>query len=134
MLAATPLMIIPLVLYNVAVLGIFGGGVATLDREIVSASMVSGAVWTLSLGDVLLLIALSVLFIEILKATSNSSASLLNHMLSMLVFVVFLVEFLLVDSAATQIFFILTVVAFIEVVGGFAVSVRTAGRDISIGL
>lgn len=134
MLAATPLMIIPLVLYNVAVLGIFGGGVATLDREIVSASMVSGAVWTLSLGDVLLLIALSVLFIEILKATSNSSASLLNHMLSMLVFVAFLVEFLLVDSAATQIFFILTVVAFIEVVGGFAVSVRTAGRDISIGL
>lgn len=134
MLAATPLMIVPLVLYNIAVLEVFGGGVATLDREIASASLMSGAIWTLSLGDVFLLIALAALFIEILQATRNTSTLLLNHMFSVLVFVVFLVEFLLVDSAATQIFFILTVVAFVDVVGGFVVSARTAGRDVSIGL
>ena len=55
-------------------------------------------------------------------------------MLSMLVFIAFLVEFLLVRGAATQTFFILMTIAFIDVVGGFAVSIRSAGRDVSIGL
>lgn len=131
MLTATPLMIIPLALYNIAILG---SGVLALDRNILSVSMLSGALWTLSIGDVCLLVGLVVLFIEIIKATRNGSASLFNHVMSMLVFVAFLVEFLLVSQAATQIFFILTVIAFIDVAGGFAVSVRSASRDVSIGL
>ncbi len=134
MFAAIPLMILPLALYNLAMLGLFGGGVQVLESQLLSLSMLSGAIWTLSLGDVLILVALAVLFFEILKATLNGSGSLINHMLSMLVFVAFLVEFLLVRGAATQTFFILMTVAFIDVVGGFAVSIRSAGRDVSIGL
>ncbi|MCM2396377.1 hypothetical protein NBH19_09825 [Rhizobium sp. S95] len=135
MVAAIPLMIVPFVLYNLAMLGVFGaGGIAALQNEVMSLSMLSGAIWTLSVGDVFILVALVVLFIEILKATRNGSGSLLNHMLSMLVFIAFLVEFLLVRNAATQNFFILMTVAFIDVVGGFAVSIRSAGRDVSIGL
>ena len=74
------------------------------------------------------------LFFEILRATRNARGSLANHMLSMLVFIAFLVEFLLVPDAATQVFFILLTIALIDVVGGFAVSIRSAGRDVSIGL
>ena len=55
-------------------------------------------------------------------------------MLSMVLFVAALVEFLLVKNAATQIFFILMTISFIDVIAGFAVSIRTAGRDLSIGL
>ena len=127
-------MILPLALYNLAMVGLFGGGVETLDNQLLSLSMLSGATWTLSISDVLILVALAVLFFEILKATMNGSGSLINHMLSMLVFIVFLVEFLLVQGAATQTFFILMTIAFIDVVGGFAVSIRSAGRDVSIGL
>ncbi|NML75751.1 hypothetical protein HHL25_16595 [Rhizobium sp. S-51] len=135
MLAAIPLMIVPLVLYNLAMIGAFGGGgVAVLSDQLMAQSMLSGAVWTLSVGDALILAALAVLFVEILKATRNSSGSLLNHMLSMLVFIAFLVEFLLVKGAATQTFFILMTIALIDVIGGFAVSIRSAGRDVSIGL
>lgn len=133
MIAAIPLMLIPLALYNLALLGFLGGGLA-LEGEVLSLSMLSGAVWTLSLGDLFILIALFVLFFEIIKATRTHSASLLNHMLSMLVFVAFLVEFLLVRGAATDVFFTLMVVAFIDVVGGFAISIRSSGRDVSIGL
>lgn len=135
MIAAIPLMLIPLVLYNLVMVGLMGsGGIAALDTVILSLSMVSGAVWTLSLGDLFILVGLVVLFFEILKATRHGSGALLNHMLSMLVFIAFLVEFLLVRDAATQIFFILMTITFIDVVGGFAVSIRTAGRDVSIGL
>ena len=52
----------------------------------------------------------------------------------MVLFVVFLVEFLLVKDAATQIFFILMMITFIDVIAGFTVSIKSAGRDVSIGL
>lgn len=135
MLAALPLMIIPFVLYNLAMLGILGGGgVASLGNVISSLQMVSGAVWTMTLGDVIIVISLVFLFVEILKSSRNGRGSLINHMLSMLVFIAYLVEFLLVRDAATQIFFILMTITFVDVIGGFAVAIRSAGRDVSIGL
>ncbi|MEZ2129950.1 MULTISPECIES: hypothetical protein [unclassified Sinorhizobium] len=134
MLAAFPLMIIPLALYNIAMLGLMGdGGIAALNNDIIVLSMLSGAIWSMALGDLFIVVALVVLFFELLKATGGSG-SLMNHMLSMLVFIAFLVEFLLVEDAATQVFFILMTIAFIDVIGGFAVSIRSAGRDVSIGL
>ena len=96
--------------------------------------MLSGAVWTMTLGDLVILAALICLFFEMLKSTLSSRGSLMNHMLSMLVFVGFLVEFLLVRDAATQLFFSVMVIAFIDVVAGFTISNRAAGRDVSIGL
>lgn len=135
MLAALPLMIIPFILYNLAMLGILGGGgVASLGTVISSLQMVSGAVWTMTLGDVIIVVSLVFLFVEILKASRNGRGSLINHMLSMLVFIAYLVEFLLVRDAATQIFFILMTITFVDVIGGFAVAIRAAGRDVSIGL
>ncbi len=102
MLAAIPLMIIPFVLYNLAMLGLFGqGGIPALDGEVFALSMLSGARWTLSLGDLFILISLMLLFFEIIKSAWRGNSALINHMLSMLVFIAFLVEFLLVRDAAT---------------------------------
>ena len=135
MLTAIPLMIVPLAFYNLALAGAFGGGgVAGLSQVVFTLPMLSGATWVMSAADILILAALALLFAEILKSTRSGSGALLNHILSMLVFVAFLVEFLLVQGAATQIFFILLTIAFIDVVGGFVISVRSAGRDVSIGL
>jgi hypothetical protein len=135
MLNAVPLMIVPFILYNLAMLGLMGGGgLPSLHNDLFVLSMISGAIWSMSLGDLFIVVALVVLFFEILRATLNSRGSLTNHMLSMLVFIAFLVEFLLVQDAATQVFFILLTIALIDVVGGFAVSIRSAGRDVSIGL
>jgi hypothetical protein len=134
MIAAFPLMIIPLVLYNLAMLGLMGsGGILALHNDVIVLSMISGAMWSMALGDLFIVVALGLLFFEILKATRNVG-KLGNHMLSMLVFIAYLVEFLLVRDAATQVFFILMTTAFIDVIGGFAISIRTAGRDVSIGL
>jgi hypothetical protein len=110
------------------------GGLPSLENDVIVLSMISGAMWGMSLGDLFIVIALAVLFFEILKATRNGGGSLANHMLSMLVFIAFLVEFLLVQDAATQVFFIVMTIALIDVIGGFAVSIRTAARDVSIGL
>ena len=47
----------------------------------------------------------AVLFVESVKATYTSSISLVDHGLSMLVFITCLVEFLVVSAAATSVFF-----------------------------
>ncbi|MFB2552938.1 hypothetical protein [Ensifer soli] len=135
MIAAIPLLLVPFALYNLAMTGLLGaGGTAALDGEIMALSMLSGATWTMNLGDLLIVVALALLFVEILKATRTSSKTLMDHLLSMLLFIGFLVEFLLVPQAATQIFFILMLIAFIDVIAGFSISMRAAGRDVSIGL
>ncbi len=135
MLLAIPLLIVPFALYNLAMGGLFGGGgIAVLDTEVMAINMLSGATWTMSFGDLLIVIALALLFVEILKATRPGSRALADHMLSMVLFVVFLVEFLLLQGAATRIFFILMTISLIDVVAGFTVSIRTASRDLSIGL
>ncbi|WP_394691635.1 hypothetical protein [Hoeflea sp.] len=134
MIATMPLMVVPFLLYNFIILGFIGNGVSDLDATVTLLQMMSGATWTMSWGDVLIVISLVLLFIEVLKATRIGAWSVIDHMLSMLVFIGFLVEFLLVRDAATQVFFILMVIALVDVIAGFSVSIRSAGRDVSIGL
>ncbi|MEW7007968.1 hypothetical protein [Lentilitoribacter sp. EG35] len=133
MLLAIPLMLIPFILYNVVMLGP-GAGIGGLENQVMELSMLSGANWIVNVGDLFILIALVLLFIEILKSTRTGPFSVLDHMLSMFVFIAFLVEFLLVKGAATQIFFVLMAISFIDVIAGFSVSIKSAGRDVSIGL
>ncbi len=134
MLAAVPLMIVPLIAYNVLIFSPVGGGPQVLDTEVLNVAMLSGAEWTMQVSDVVIVAALLLLFIEVLKATRTASWSLIDHLLSALVFVAFLVEFLLIAQAATDLFFILTVIAFVDLIAGFSVAIRSAGRDVSIGL
>ena len=54
------------------------------------------------------------------------------HALSLILFLGMLVEFLLVKQAATATFFLLLVVSFIDVLGGFAVTLRSAQRDLTV--
>ncbi|CZT33463.1 hypothetical protein [Rhizobium sp. 9140] len=135
MLASIPLLILPFALYNLAMTGALGaGGVAVFEQTVTSLAMLSGATWSMSVGDLLIVGSLVLLFVEILKATRTSSKTLVDHILSMVLFIVFLIEFLLVAGAATDVFFILIAISFIDVIAGFTISMRTAGRDVSIGL
>jgi hypothetical protein len=133
-MAAIPLLLIPFILYNIAMFGAFGGGgIEGLKTTVTSVNMMSGATWTMSLGDLFIVISLVILFLEIFKATRRSSVALLD-LFSMALFVVFLVEFLLVQGAATQIFFILMLITLVDVIAGFTVSIKSASRDVAIGL
>ena len=128
-MGSIPLMILPLIAYNILAL-LFS---AEWAAEVTSLPMMSGAVWTMTSHDVFLLCTLFVLFIEILKSSRASHSSVLEHILSTLVFVVCIVEFLLVDKAATSTFFLMTVISFVDVVAGFSITIRAARRDFSVG-
>ncbi|RWH80461.1 MAG: hypothetical protein EOQ86_10870 [Mesorhizobium sp.] len=132
MFGAIPLLIVPFVLYNLGLLGIFGGGDDPWASQMFSIRMMSGGVFSMTLGDLIVLIGLILFFIEIVKSTRTSSASVMDHLLSTFVFVAFLVEFLLVKGAAHSVFFTLMVIALVDVLAGFSVSMRAATRDINV--
>ncbi|MBA3447866.1 MAG: hypothetical protein H0T56_09720 [Pseudaminobacter sp.] len=132
MLGMVPLLVIPFLLYNLGIAGFFGAG-DPWATEMFSVSMMSGGVWTMTVGDLLIVVALLLLFAEMMKSTRTSNASIVDHLLSTFVFVAFLVEFLLVRGAAHPVFFTLMVITLIDVLGGFSVSLRSAGRDVNLG-
>jgi hypothetical protein len=131
-MAHLPLMIVPLILYNLGLVGLFGGGGDPWSGTLFSLPMISGGTWSMTLADLMVVIALALLFVELVKSTRTSNASLVDHLLSTLVFVLFLVEFLLVGGAATSLFFVLMVIAFVDVLAGFSVSLRAASRDVNL--
>ena len=131
MFASVPLMAVSFILYNLVVFGFGAAGGDPLQGEVFSMGMMSGGRFSLNMGDGLIVASLILLFFEILKSTRTSNASVLDHLLSTGVFILFLVEFLLVPSAATAVFFIIMLMALIDVMAGFSVSNRSSGRDIN---
>ena len=67
-----PLMVIPVIIYAAAALI---GGNGAIAYEIFSPTMVSGAVWTLTVGDLLVILGLVFLFIETVKAAGSGTAT-----------------------------------------------------------
>jgi hypothetical protein len=133
MIALVPLLIVPFILFNVLIAGMAGpNSVDPLGAILFSMNMISGGVWQMSYGHALLALGLVMLFFEILKSTAASRVSVVDHMLSTGVFILFLVEFLLVARAAHPVFFLLMLMALIDLIAGFSVSIRSAGRDVSI--
>ncbi len=136
MLSTIPLMAIALVVYNGIYFGLGGvpqAGAAIWDTTMFSLNMVSGANWRFNLGDLVITLGLLLLFFEILKATRVGRLSIIDHLLSTVVLIIFLIEFLLVPGAATSVFFVLMLMALVDVMAGFSVSIRSATRDVSFG-
>ncbi|HWV20530.1 MAG TPA: hypothetical protein VN036_05850 [Devosia sp.] len=127
-----PLLVVPFVLYNIAVFLFFGGNPVNWGAGLFSIPMPSGMPWAITAGDLLLVVGIVALFFEVLKSTQTARNSIIEHMLSMLLFVVFLVEFLLVGAASSSVFFLLMVMSLIDVVAGFTVSITSASRDVSM--
>ncbi|MEM6497492.1 MAG: hypothetical protein AAGB04_15805 [Pseudomonadota bacterium] len=130
---AIPLLIFVFLFYNAIVLAGGSNPDEVLRQVVLPIPMLNGHTWTFSWGDLVILLLLIMLFVELLKATYTSSASLLDHGLSMLVFVVCLIEFLMVRQAQTSVFFFIVVATLIDVIAGYTIGIRVARRDLSIG-
>ena len=128
---AIPLFVVLLVAYNIAMLT---GDINTkLATEIYSVGLVSGAQWSFTMSDLYIILGVIVLYIEIFKSTRTGVSSVIDHTLSMVVFVLFLIEFLVVKDCGTSTFFILGLMSLIDVIAGFTVSIVAARRDFAVG-
>ena len=141
-----PLLILPVVFYNLvafvfaappsdAVAATAAGSPALewLNNVWFSIDMISGVKWDISGGDILIIASMVLLFMEILKSTSTGAATIMNHAVSLLLFIVCLVEFLMHANFATSVFFILTCMTLLDVLAGVVVTIVSARRDFAVG-
>ena len=112
-----PLLLIPFAIYT---------------SPVATVQMMSGQDWVLTWEDILLAFAIFLLCIELIKSTRAGRRSIMDHVLSMALFIAMLVEFLLVQRAATSTFFLLMAIALVDVLAGFIVGMRSATRQIEI--
>ncbi|HHY51202.1 MAG TPA: hypothetical protein GYA10_15830 [Alphaproteobacteria bacterium] len=126
-----PLLVIPFLIYNAVAL--FTGQTPTVwSSQLFTVPMVSGVAWSLTAGDLILVLGLVCLFFEVLKSTNTGRSSIVEHMLSTLLFVLLLIEFLLVGFCASSTFFLLLIMGIVDVVAGFTISITGAGRDVTM--
>lgn len=129
---AIPLFMVLLFCYNLTVF--LSTDTNYLPDTVIMSFLIpsSGATMTITWNIFFVLAGIAILYIEILKATRGTSAALLDHVLSLGVFVVFLVELIIVREMGSATFLILTLLSLVDVVAGFTVSLSTARRDITI--
>lgn len=80
-------------------------------------------------GDLLLVIGLALLCVEIYRATNSSTAAIINHVLSLVVFIVALIELIIMPRMANMTFFLILLMTLSDVIAGFTVTISTARRD-----
>jgi hypothetical protein len=116
---AIPLTVLPLLAYN-----LIGYGLAGADpwfRELVIVPMPSGARWSVRLGDVLVVFAMAMLYVEVKRAARPSRGAFVNRTLSIVVFIAYVVEFVAAEAAAHSVFFFLTAMSLFDVAAGAAI-------------
>jgi hypothetical protein len=126
-----PLLLIPFVIYNIIAF-IFRLPDDIWTTQATTVHMMSGQDWVLTWEDLLLAFSIFLLWIEIIKSTRMGMRSIMDHILAMALFVAMLVEFLLVRQAGTSTFFLLMIIALVDVLAGFIVSIRSSQRRLEI--
>ncbi|TNE36052.1 MAG: hypothetical protein EP347_12015 [Alphaproteobacteria bacterium] len=127
-----PLIFLLIIVYA-AMAVIIGDMAGVLDKVVITINLMSGAEWNLTGSTIFIVVGLFLLFIEILKATKIDSASMVNNGLSMGVFVIALVLFIVLPDYGNSTFFIITMMALLDAIAGFTITAVTARRDIGFG-
>ncbi len=132
-----PLLFIPFLIYNVMALS-FGDPANPAqifaDAAFAPIPMPSGGSWTISFGDMLLGLTLILLALEVIKATFvRRGSGIADQALSLILLVLFIIQFLLDDNAATSIFFLMALAQGIDVIAGAIIGIQTARRDFGFG-
>jgi hypothetical protein len=126
-----PLFFVVLFIYHImALVGVdFGSNI--FDKPWI---LPSEAEWTLKWSDLLIMLGVITLYIEVLKSTRTGSGTIIEHALSLLVFLVFLMDFLFFNHAnATSAFLVITLMSLLDVIAGFAITIASARRDLTMG-
>jgi hypothetical protein len=124
-----PLLLIPFAVYNIIAFLTPGVG---WTAPVTTVQMMSGQDWVLSWEDVLIAVSIFLLWIEIIKSTRLGMRSVMDHILAMMLFIAMLVEFLLVKQGGTSTFFLLMIIALVDVLAGFIIAIRSGRRQVEI--
>ena len=116
-----PLLLIPLAIYNIIVFMMPG---VSLTETLVTVPLPSGAEWSVTLSDMLVVLGILMVLLEVIKGARPGAKFLTDHLLSLIVFGVALAEFLLWPRFASSTYFLLVLLALTDFLTSVALRVR----------
>ena len=125
-LIAFPLLLIPFALYNMIIFLLN----MPFSDTVFSIPLMSERRMPVTAGDLLLAVAMLLLYVEVVKATRLGGKTIMDHVLAFFLFVGMASELALVPPAATPTLLLLTVIGFVDVITGISVSVGRKRRQI----
>jgi hypothetical protein len=129
-LGVIPFTVFPLIIYALFALPQGAGITDSLAAKAFGMPMPSGQEWTFTWGGLLLLFAIVCLFIDILKSTRPTRNAMIDNGLSIAVFILSFILFLLVKGFATTEFFLITSMTLLDFIAGSVIMVSTAQRSV----
>ena len=94
-----------------------------------SVQLMSGDIWQITGGDTFLGMSMILLFVELVRATRSGGESIVNHALSVLVFIACLLLFFTKPGYGNSTFFSLMAMTLLDFMAGFIITAMTARRD-----
>jgi len=116
-----PLLLIPIAIYNIVAWLMPD---VPLTDAMFRVTLMSGAVWTITLSDILLALGVLLLLLEIMKGARPGSKYLTDHLLSLVLFGAAAAEFVMWPKFGTSTFFLLALMAMVDFFGGIALRAR----------
>ena len=105
---------------------------AHLNYVPIAIAMPSGGIMRPTYGDWLIVAGLLALAFETFKATRVSDLSIIERVISTVVLVIYIIMWLTEPWASNSYFMILTLMSFLNVVGGFTVTYASAKASFSL--
>jgi hypothetical protein len=105
---------------------------AYLAESAISIGMSGGGQWIITHGHMITLLGIFCLFIEIVKSVRPSAKALIDNALSIVVFIICMILFLLVPGYGTTEFFLIMLMALLDFMAGAVVMVFTARRTVEM--
>jgi hypothetical protein len=134
-LRAIPLLAFPAILYAVVAMGMDHTALrASLDQSFFVETLPSGAIFEVTRGHALTMLAAGLLFLEIVKSTHATTASIVENGLAFLCFIIAFIVFLLHSSFGTIEFALIMVMMVIDFMAGFIVMTISSRRDVGYGV
>jgi hypothetical protein len=124
---AIPLLGVAVAAFNLWIMTMGGGAQSAVAGAQIAAPIfvlhtASGGLWTVSVADLLLAGALIAFFLDLVKSAADRRWAIVNHGLSMALFIICLVEMLLAPAFANSSFFLVTLMVLLDVLAGFIVT------------
>lgn len=121
-----PLLLIPIAICNIIIFLMPGVG---FDATLSQIRLPSGAVWSISGGDVLVALGALLLMFEVIKAGKPGGKYVTDHLLSLLVLGGTIAEFVMLPQFATPTVFLLATLMLVDVIAGIALRRRPQPRS-----
>jgi len=102
------------------------------SAPVMEMTLWSGALWKPTTGDLFVMLGVVTLYLEILKATKTGTASIVEHVASMFVFILYLILFIVMGVAGTSTFLILSLMSLLDVIAGFTITIIASRRDLNM--